>query len=246
MLTSTMRTQLQEWLCEGHETSDIIAQARHTWPGVPEDTIRQALPSCAQASPIDALSLLDTISQKRLAEIDRLEQRLLDKECPMAVHTLYRGLLRDTEAQCYKLLTLARPVPAKKTPSEKPAAEKTAPNRLAIKEAAVEKPVAPPATARRLVSIASLIVFAILSLLSCAAQVRAHAVQGSNSTTETQRNKKHTAEIEVSPRSCLSLWFNSTEAVAAILPTPAPHAIVPDTCSEGYFARCGSSSSSSP
>lgn len=218
MLTSTMRTQLQEWLCEGHDTADIIAQARHTWPGVPEDEIRQALPSCAEASATDARTLLDTITQKRLAEIDRLEQRLQDKECPMAVHTLYRGLLRDTEAQCYKLLTLDRPAAPKKQP-----VEKAAPSHPTIKETIAEKPVASPSTARKLVNLASLIVFALLSLLSCAAQVRTHPMQGSNST----------------PLEC-------PEALAAILPTTAPHAIVPDSYTQGCPVRCGLSSSLSP
>jgi hypothetical protein len=102
MLTPAIEQQLHQWLCEGYPTSDILAQAKCNWPAVSEAEILQAL----QGTPTTAISLLQTLQQKRLRELERLEARLDDDKCPLSVHTLYRGLLRDAEAHCLKLITL--------------------------------------------------------------------------------------------------------------------------------------------
>ena len=105
MLTPAIEQQLHQWLCEGYPTSDILAQAKCNWPAVSEAEILQAL----QGTPTTAISLLQTLQQKRLRELERLEARLDDDKCPLSVHTLYRGLLRDAEAHCLKLITLDQP-----------------------------------------------------------------------------------------------------------------------------------------
>lgn len=102
MLTPAIEQQLHTWLCEGYPTSDILAQAKCNWPAVSEAEILSALQG---ASP-SAISLLQTLQEKRLRELERLEARLDDDKCPLSVHTLYRGLLRDAEAHCLKLITL--------------------------------------------------------------------------------------------------------------------------------------------
>jgi hypothetical protein len=102
MLTPAIEQQLHTWLCEGYPSSDILAQAKCNWPAVSEAEILNAL----QSNPTTAISLLQTLQQKRLRELERLEARLDDDKCPLSVHTLYRGLLRDAEAHCLKLITL--------------------------------------------------------------------------------------------------------------------------------------------
>ncbi len=102
MLTPAIEQQLHTWLCEGYPTSDILAQAKCNWPAVSEAEILNAL----QGTPTTAISLLQTLQQKRMRELERLEARLDDDKCPLSVHTLYRGLLRDAEAHCLKMINL--------------------------------------------------------------------------------------------------------------------------------------------
>src|SRR5262249_49093588 len=54
--------------------------------------------------------LVKLIQQKRMRELERLEARLDDDACPLSVHTLYRGLLRDVETQCFKTLANERQI----------------------------------------------------------------------------------------------------------------------------------------
>jgi hypothetical protein len=51
-------------------------------------------------------TMLHLILSKRNDELTRLELRLDEPDCPISAHSLYRNLLRDVEAQCYKLMEL--------------------------------------------------------------------------------------------------------------------------------------------
>jgi hypothetical protein len=110
--------QLMQWLREGHSHDDIIAQARHSWPEVPEEYLRTSLQIMVKVfqnahpepeeTQHECLVFLRYLHNQRMKELDRLEKRLDDENCPMSVHTLYRGFIRDAEAYCLKMFTLER------------------------------------------------------------------------------------------------------------------------------------------
>lgn len=95
--------QLTTWLQEGHAEEDILAQAQHTWPellpGYALATLHQL-----QDKPADPLADLHRIQRRRARHLRKIEKALLAEDAPVSLHNLYRGLLRDQEAGCYKLL----------------------------------------------------------------------------------------------------------------------------------------------
>lgn len=110
--------QLLAWLKEGFSSEDIVSQARHTWPQVPADYIQSTLQIIqkiqqpkdpSQGTPAShSLAFLHVVHDKRMKEVERLESRLDDEKGPLSVHTLYRGLLRDAEMQCFKIIAMER------------------------------------------------------------------------------------------------------------------------------------------
>lgn len=110
--------QLMQWLREGHSHDHIVSQAKHSWPEVPEEYLRTSLQIMVKVfqnsqpeteeKQYECLVFLRYLHNQRMKELDRLEKRLEENDCPMSVHTLYRGFLRDAEAYCLKMLTLER------------------------------------------------------------------------------------------------------------------------------------------
>lgn len=115
---SIIDSQLMQWHRDGHSVDDIIAQAKLTWPEVPEDHIRTTLqiiekvnkePSTeTEDKSHECMVFLRYLHNQRMKEILRLEKRLDDEDCPMSVHTLYRGFIRDAEAYCLKMFAMER------------------------------------------------------------------------------------------------------------------------------------------
>ena len=108
--TAGIEAKLRLWLAEGFTSEDILAQARHNWPDLPTTEIQARLNNVI-VQKHDNLAphvLVKLVQQKRMRELERLEARLDDEACPLSVHTLYRGLLRDIEAHCFKTLANER------------------------------------------------------------------------------------------------------------------------------------------
>lgn len=111
-------SQLMQWHREGHSVDDIIAEARLTWPEVPEEYIRTTLqiiekvnkePTTeSEDNPHECMVFLRYLHNQRMKELLRLEKRLDDEDCPMSVHTLYRGFMRDAESYCMKMFAMER------------------------------------------------------------------------------------------------------------------------------------------
>ncbi len=99
--------QLTTWLQEGHMEEDILTQAQHTWPellpGYALATLHQL-----QRKADDPQDDLHSIQRRRARHLRKVEQALLAEDAPVSLHNLYRGLLRDQEAGCYKLMDSAR------------------------------------------------------------------------------------------------------------------------------------------
>ncbi|HMP17310.1 MAG TPA: hypothetical protein PKD72_09825 [Gemmatales bacterium] len=134
-LTPDIANQLQRWHLEGSSPAELLTQAASTWPEVPLDLL------FGHIQKIVAQTWLQSIQEKRLQELERLEPRLQEEQCPTAIHSLYRGLLRDLETYCQKVLaqkpTVEELVEASTRSSPESAMEKPAPE-------AVSTP-APPA-----------------------------------------------------------------------------------------------------
>ena len=95
--------QLTTWLQEGHTEEDILAQAQHTWPellpGYALATLR-----LLQRKPADPLAVLHRIHARSSQTSTQGRASSTGGDAPVSLHNLYRGLLRDHEAGCYKLI----------------------------------------------------------------------------------------------------------------------------------------------
>lgn len=106
--------QLKAWLHEGHATSDIIAQAAHTWPSLPADYVRASIRllshviTLSRPLPIQPMRDLSRVHRKRSKRLKQIEAQLTTTAAPVSLQTLYRGMLRDHEASCYKIMALQR------------------------------------------------------------------------------------------------------------------------------------------
>ncbi len=100
-------TQIKAWLKDGFAEEDILAQAQHTWPSLPagytQATLRH-LQCRATRKKHDPSQGLHKIHQKRARHLQMIEQRLKAEDAPISLHSLYRGLLRDHETACHKML----------------------------------------------------------------------------------------------------------------------------------------------
>jgi hypothetical protein len=107
--------QITAWLKEGHSVEDIVSQANHTWPDVPKayilatiQVLQMEQKQTTTPEPDPANQFLALIHGKRMNHIECLEKQIAQDDCPMSVHTLYRGLLRDAEMHCFKLMAFSR------------------------------------------------------------------------------------------------------------------------------------------
>jgi hypothetical protein len=55
---------------------------------------------------IDPLHDLYDIHCKREKHLEAMEKRLEEEDAPVSLHVLYRGVLKDYEAACYKMLAM--------------------------------------------------------------------------------------------------------------------------------------------
>ena len=107
-------SQIRTWLKEGHDPTDIIKQAKHSWPNLPEDYVRASIKLIRHMMilekplPLRPMSDLARIHRRRNRRITRIEADLEKPDAPVSLQTLYRGMLRDHEAACYKILAFQR------------------------------------------------------------------------------------------------------------------------------------------
>ncbi|HQR07885.1 MAG TPA: hypothetical protein PLN21_13740 [Gemmatales bacterium] len=103
--------QIKAWLKEGFTEEDILAQAQHTWPSLPagysQATIRHLKSRTSRKKHEPAQGLLK-IHHKRVRHLQMIEERLKATDAPISLHSLYRGLLRDHEAACHKMLEVKK------------------------------------------------------------------------------------------------------------------------------------------
>lgn len=102
--------QMLLWIQAGLTKEQISHKARKEWPAVPGDylettySITRDILADEQVSNVDpAVDLLNT-HRRRSRLLDQLDKRLIDDTVPITLLSLYRGLLRDHEASCYKML----------------------------------------------------------------------------------------------------------------------------------------------
>ena len=106
--------QIKAWIKDGHAPDDIVAQAKHTWPSLPEDYVRASLRlirhmmTLETPLPLQPLRDISMVHRKRGKRIRKLEAQLDADDAPVSLQTLYRSLLRDHEAACHKILALQR------------------------------------------------------------------------------------------------------------------------------------------
>ncbi|MFT3880357.1 MAG: hypothetical protein QM703_11935 [Gemmatales bacterium] len=109
--------QIKAWLKEGFTEEDILAQAQHTWPSLPDGYTQATIRHLATRKTHDAAQCLHKINHKRARHLHMIEKRLKAEDAPISLHSLYRGLLRDHEAACHKMLGMKERQP-KGTASE--------------------------------------------------------------------------------------------------------------------------------
>lgn len=136
--------QIKAWLKEGFTEEDILAQASHTWPSLPagytQATLRHLQTRNTRKKHDPAQGLLK-IHHKRARHLQMIEQRLRAEDAPISLHSLYRGLLRDHEIACHKMLEIkdrqSKRTPAKPNWSKIVKRETRAANALKQREQAV-------------------------------------------------------------------------------------------------------------
>lgn len=101
--TAAYDAQIKAWLKEGFSEEDILAQAQHTWPSLPAGYTQATIRHLATRKKYDPAQGLHKIHHKRATHLHMIEQRLKEKDAPISLHSLYRGLLRDHEAACHKM-----------------------------------------------------------------------------------------------------------------------------------------------
>lgn len=171
--------QINAWLKEGFTEEDILAQAGHTWPSLPagytQATLRHLQSKATRTKHDPALGLLK-IQHKRARHLHMIEQRLKETDAPISLHSLYRGLLRDHEAACHKMLETKgrtqKPASTKPNWSKIVQRETQAASKLKQREDAIlaqleqQQPAKEPTVPKSKSSLASLIAGMNICLLS--------------------------------------------------------------------------------
>lgn len=103
--------QIKNWIKEGHAEGDIFSQAAITWPELPAgytqatlDHFQRRLQKRRARTPEQALR---HINRQRARHLRFIEKKLGMDDTPISMHSLYRGILRDQEAACHKLIQVA-------------------------------------------------------------------------------------------------------------------------------------------
>lgn len=102
-------TQIKTWLSEGHADNDILVQARHTWPTLPDGytvATLSFLNRLNKPDTSDPFLQLQRIHRRRARHIRKVEKALDAESAPVSLHNLYRGLLRDHEAACHSMIAM--------------------------------------------------------------------------------------------------------------------------------------------
>lgn len=107
-------TQIRAWVKAGHQWVDIINLAKDTWPALPKEYVLASIKlvgrilQMEKPIPIQPFRDLSNIHRKRRRLIKKLEVKLEANDASVSLHTLYRGLLRDQEAGCHKIMAVQR------------------------------------------------------------------------------------------------------------------------------------------
>ncbi|MFT3878298.1 MAG: hypothetical protein QM703_01400 [Gemmatales bacterium] len=107
-------TQIRAWVKAGHQWVDIINLAKDTWPALPKDYVLASIKlvgrilQMEKPIPVQPFRDLSVIHRKRRRRIKKLEARLEANDASVSLETLYRGLLRDQEAGCHKIMAVQR------------------------------------------------------------------------------------------------------------------------------------------
>jgi len=135
--------QLQTWIRAGRTVEEIVKQSAEVWPTLPADyslaSIRlyDRMLQLEKPVPIQPYRDLSVIHRKRSKRIKKIEVKLEVENAPISLEALYRGLLRDQEAGCHKILALQRQTDLDRQQFEKTKAERE--ERL-IQEALRQRP----------------------------------------------------------------------------------------------------------
>lgn len=106
--------QIRAWVKAGHQWVDIINLAKDTWPTLPKDYVLASIKlvgrilQMEKPIPIQPFRDLSIVHRKRRRLIKKLEVKLEANDASVSLHTLYRGLLRDQEAGCHKIMAVQR------------------------------------------------------------------------------------------------------------------------------------------
>ena len=107
-------SQLQTWIRAGRSVEEMIKQSANTWPTLPDNYILASIRlydrmlQLEKPVPIQPFRDLSVIHRKRSKRIKKIEAKLEADDAPVSLEALYRGLLRDQEAGCHKILALQR------------------------------------------------------------------------------------------------------------------------------------------
>ncbi len=108
--------QIVDWVRAGLNKEQIIEKAKVQWPSVEQayvqDTLAITLKLMAEEKPRHPISPFRDACNghiKRKKFLHKLEVKIeAMEEVPVSLLSLYRGVLRDFDASCYKLLALQR------------------------------------------------------------------------------------------------------------------------------------------
>ncbi|HQR08062.1 MAG TPA: hypothetical protein PLN21_14635 [Gemmatales bacterium] len=106
--------QIRAWVKAGQQWGEIINLAKDTWPALPKDYVLASIKLIGRILrmekpvPIQPFRDLSIIHRKRSRRIKKLEARLETNDASISLETLYRGLLRDQEAGCHKIMAVQR------------------------------------------------------------------------------------------------------------------------------------------
>jgi Uma2 family endonuclease len=101
---------MMEWVKQRLTYPVIVEQAGAKWPGMAEAYVQASyrlvhrLCQLEQPPPIVLQRELYLVHRKRARQIHQVGAILKAGDAPVSMHTLYRGLLRDHEASCFKML----------------------------------------------------------------------------------------------------------------------------------------------
>lgn len=106
--------QILAWLREGLPRAEVAGRAKERWPMVPEKLIQWTTVlmlrqlSVEPPPPIPLERETYRVYRKRLKMMKQVEAVIDAGSAPVSMHSLYRGLLRDHEAACYKIIACER------------------------------------------------------------------------------------------------------------------------------------------